>query len=178
MARSWRRYAVLLVGLLCLLPAAAEAEPAVMPAATCSGQTTWGFETLSTSWSSGAGVRTNSPGEQPHSGSWYAWLDGYGTTHTDTLSNTISIPFGCQGTLTFWLHIDTAETTTTTAYDKLTLKTNTVTLATWSNLNHITGYGLHSFSLPAGSVSLVFTGTEDSSLQTSFVIDDITLTVS
>ena len=47
----------------------------------------------------------------------------------------------------FWLHIDTAETTTTTAYDKLTVKANGTTLATYSNLNKNTGYAQHTFSL-------------------------------
>ena len=45
-------------------------------------------------------------------------------------------------------------------------------LATYSNLNHNTGYALKSFTVPAGSTSVSFTATEDSSLQTSFVIDD------
>src|SRR5215470_5740779 len=46
-----------------------------------------GFESGATSWSSTAGVIGQwSPSEPPHSGTWDAWLDGYGTTHTDTLS--------------------------------------------------------------------------------------------
>jgi hypothetical protein len=73
-------------------------------------------------------VVSNSTSEPPHSGSWDAWLDGYGSTHTDTLSQQVSIPAGCQATLTFWLHIDTAETTTTTAYDKLIGAIGTTTL--------------------------------------------------
>ena len=30
-----------------------------------------------------------------HSGSWDAWLDGYGRSHTDTLSQSVTIPSGC-----------------------------------------------------------------------------------
>ena len=55
------------------------------------------------------------------------------------------------------------------------------TLATFSNLNHITGYAQHSFSLVSfigQTVTLKFTGSEDSSLQTSFVVDDNALNVS
>ena len=77
-----------------------------------------GFETGSAApWTSTAGViNPNGAGETSHSGTWYAWLDGYGTTHTDTLSQTVTIPAGCTNTtFSFWLHIDTAETTTTTA---------------------------------------------------------------
>ena len=90
----------------------------------------------------------------------------------------VTIPAGCAATLTFWLHIDTAETTTTTAYDKLTVKAGATTLATYSNLNKATGYSQKSFNLSsfAGqTVTISFTGAEDSSLQTSFVIDDTAL---
>jgi hypothetical protein len=137
-----------------------------------------GFETGSAApWTSTAAViNPNGAGETSHSGTWYAWLDGYGTTHTDTLSQTVTVPAGCTATtVSFWLHIDTAETTTTTAFDKLTITANGTTLATFSNLNHASGYQQHSYSLGsfAGtSVTLKFTGTEDSSLQTSFVVDD------
>jgi hypothetical protein len=50
-----------------------------------------------------------------------------------------------------------------------------------SNLNHISGYAQHSFSLASftgQTITLKFTGTEDSSLQTSFVIDGNALNVS
>jgi serine protease len=137
-----------------------------------------GFETGSAApWTSTAGViNPNGAGETAHSGTWYAWLDGYGTTHTDTLSQTVTIPAGCAATtFSFWLHIDTAETTTTTQFDKLTITANGTTLATFSNLNQASGYQQHSYSLGsfAGTtVTLKFTGTEDASLQTSFVVDD------
>jgi len=137
-----------------------------------------GFETGSAApWTSTAGViNPNGAGETSHSGSWYAWLDGYGTTHTDTLSQTVTIPAGCTATtFSFWLHIDTSETTTTTAFDKLTITANGTTLATFSNLNHNSGYTQHTYSLGSfagSSVTVKFTGAEDSSLQTSFVVDD------
>jgi serine protease len=149
-----------------------------------------GFETGSAApWTSTAGViNPNGAGETAHGGTWYAWLDGYGTTHTDTLSQTVTIPAACTNTkFSFWLHIDTAETTTTTAYDKLKVQvlnsSGTVlsTLATFSNLNHASGYQQHTYSLGsfAGqTVKLKFTGTEDISLQTSFVIDDTAVNTS
>ncbi len=141
-----------------------------------------GFETGTASpWTASSGVVDSSSGEPAHSGSWKAWLDGYGTTHTDSLSQSVTIPAGCAATLTFYLHIDTAETTTSTAYDKLTVKAGSTTLATYSNLNKNSGYAQKSFNLSsfAGqTVTLSFTGAEDVSLQTSFVIDDTALTVS
>jgi Putative Ig domain len=148
-----------------------------------------GFETGSAApWTSTAGViNPNGAGETSHSGTWYAWLDGYGTTHTDTLAQTVTIPANCTtATFSFWLHIDTAETTTTTAFDTLKVQvlnsSGTVlsTLATFSNLNHNTGYAQHSYSLGSfigQKITLKFTGSEDSSLQTSFVVDDNALNV-
>ncbi len=138
-----------------------------------------GFETgTAAPWSASTGVVDNSTGEAAHAGSWKAWMNGYGTTHTDTLSQSVSIPSGCVATFSFWLHIDTAETTTTTAYDTLTVKAGTTTLATYSNLNKNTGYVQKSFTVPAGTTSISFTGVEDTSLQTSFVIDDAAFTAS
>lgn len=94
----------------------------------------------------------------------------------------MTLPAGCsKATLTFWLHVDTAETTTSTAYDKLTAKIGGTTLATYSNLDARTGYVQKSFdvsSFAGQSVALAFSGVEDSSLKTSFVLDDLALDVS
>jgi hypothetical protein len=141
-----------------------------------------GFESGATVWSSTSGVISTGTTAQPaHSGTKDAWLDGYGTTHTDTLTQSVTIPAGCSATLSFYLHIDTKETTTTTAYDKLTVKAGTTTLATYSNLNKAAGYTLRSFnvsSLAGQTVTISFSGVEDSSLETSFVVDDTALTAS
>ena len=141
-----------------------------------------GFETGSAApWSATAGVIDNSSGEAAHSGSWKAWLDGYGTSHTDTLSQSVTIPAGCHATLTYYLHIDTQETTGSTAYDKLTVTAGSTNLASYSNLNKNTGFAQKSFDLSsfAGqTVTIKFNGVEDSSLATSFVIDDTAVNVS
>lgn len=142
-----------------------------------------GFESGATGWAATAGVIGQNTGTgAPRTGSWSAWLDGYGTTHTDTLSQSVTIPSGCSTyTLSYYLKIATAETTTTIAYDKMTVTLGSTTLATYSNLNKTVGYELRSFNVSgfAGqTVTLKFTGTEDSSLQTSFVIDDTALNVS
>ncbi|OIJ99495.1 putative Ig domain-containing protein [Streptomyces monashensis] len=139
-----------------------------------------GFESGSTGWTATSGVITNDTGEAAHSGSYYAWLDGYGSSHTDTLSQSVTIPAGCKASFTFYLHIDTAETGST-AYDKLTVSAGSTTLASYSNLNANTGYAQKTFDLSsfAGqTVTLKFNGVEDSSLQTSFVIDDTAVTTS
>ncbi|MEU2426018.1 putative Ig domain-containing protein, partial [Streptomyces sp. NPDC007851] len=70
-----------------------------------------GFESGNTTWTASSGVITNSSSEAAHAGSYKAWLDGYGSTHTDTLSQSVTIPAGCtKTTFTFYLHVDTAET--------------------------------------------------------------------
>ncbi|WP_078891175.1 protease pro-enzyme activation domain-containing protein [Streptomyces sp. NRRL S-350] len=140
-----------------------------------------GFETGSASpWTASSGVVDNSSSQAAHSGSWKAWMDGYGSAHTDTMSQTVSIPAGCTSAkLTFWLHIDTAESGST-AYDKLTVQANSTTLATYSNANAAAGYVQRTLDLTsfAGqTVTIKFTGTEDSSQQTSFVIDDVAVNV-
>jgi hypothetical protein len=141
-----------------------------------------GFETgTATPWAASTGVIAHSATEPPRTGTYDAWLDGYGTATTDTLSQTVAIPAGCaSATLSYWLHIDTAETTTTTAYDTLTVKVGGTTLAGYSNLNHATGYAQHTVSLAAyigQTVTVTFTGVEDSVDQTSFVLDDTALSV-
>ncbi|MEU4382754.1 M28 family peptidase [Micromonospora echinofusca] len=141
-----------------------------------------GFESGSSPWTASSGVITNDADQPARTGSYKAWLVGYGSTRTDTLSQSVTIPAGCASyTLSFWLHVDTAETTTSTAYDRLVVQVGTATLATYSNLNAAAGYTQRSFNVAgyAGqTVTLKFTGTEDASLQTSFVIDDVTLQAS
>jgi hypothetical protein len=149
-----------------------------------------GFENGSASpapWSVTAGVINNSTSEPPHAGSWDAWMDGYGTTHTDTVLQTVTIPAGATAaTLSFFLHIDSAETSTTTAFDTLTVQirnsSGTVlsTLATFSNLNQAAGYQQKTFNLlsfKGQTIQILFTGMEDFTLQTSFVLDDVNLNV-
>ncbi|MCP3787120.1 M4 family metallopeptidase [Micromonospora sp. A3M-1-15] len=153
------------------------------PSGSCTGQklANPGFESGNVSWTASSGVITNDTAQAAHGGSYKAWLDGYGSTHTDTLTQSVTIPAGCRATLSFWLHIDSAESTTTTAYDKLTVKAGSTTLATYSNLNKATGYVQRSFdisSLAGTTATISFSGVEDSSLQTSFVVDDTAVTLS
>lgn len=145
-----------------------------------------GFESGAVNWTATAGVITNSTGQTPRTGSFYAWLDGYGTTHTDSLFQQIAVPSTATTvTLSFWLKINTAETTTVTPFDTLRVQirnsSNTVlsTLATYSNLDKTTGYVLKTFDITAfkgQTIRIYFLGVEDSSLQTSFVIDDTSCT--
>jgi subtilase family serine protease len=152
-----------------------------------------GFESGNTVWSATSDVILDNsetePYEQSHSGSWFAWLDGYGTPHTDTVAQAVTLPTGCHNyTLSFWKHIDTSESTSS-AVDTLKVQllnssgTVLTTLATFSNLNAASGYQQASYSIAgyAGQkVTLKFTGTEtDKGFGTTdFTLDDTAISVS
>jgi PKD repeat protein len=150
-----------------------------------------GFENgTAAPWSISAGVlctNDSCSGETAHAGAGFAWLDGYGSAHVDTASQAVTIPAGStSATLSFWLHVDTAETTTSHAYDTMKVQvfdaagTLLGTVAQFSNLDAASGYQQHSVNMDAyigKSVTLKFIGTEDSVDQTSFVLDDVDLNV-
>ena len=82
-----------------------------------------GFESGNTTWTASSGVITNASGQPARTGSYKAWLNGYGSTRTESLYQSVTLPAGCATyTLSFWLHIDTAETTGSTAYDRLAVQ--------------------------------------------------------
>ncbi len=146
-----------------------------------------GFESGATSWTGTTASIGTWTAEPARAGTKNAWLMGNGKTTTESLYQSITIPStAASATLTFYLHIDTAETTTSTQYDKFYVRvrnsagTTLATLATYSNLNKATGYSLKTFDLSAykgQTIQVYFYGTEDSSLQTSFVIDDVSVKV-
>ena len=128
-----------------------------------------------------AGVISTGSTAGPRTGSYVAWLDGYGTTHTDSLSQTVAIPAGkASATLSFYLKVTSSETGTT-AYDTLKVQVisggTTTTLATYSNANKGTAYVQRTFNLNSyvQIVTIKFLGVEDSSLATSFRVDDTSL---
>jgi len=145
-----------------------------------------GFESGNVSWTASTSVIDNSTNEPAHSGSWKAWLDGYGATHTDSIYQQVAIPStATSATLTFYLHIDTAETDPA-AYDTLNVQirnssgTVLATLGTYSNLDANTGYVQKSFNVltwKGQTVQVYLVGTEDVSYATSFVVDDFAMNV-
>jgi hypothetical protein len=138
-------------------------------------------------WTTTNAVIDSSAGRPARTGSWKAWLNGYATTHTDYIYQNVTIPAAStNATLSFYVRIDTAETTTTIQYDKLQVQVSTnggasyTTLATYSNLNANSTYTLKTFNLNGyigQTIRVRLYGTEDSSLQTSFVVDDTSLNV-
>jgi subtilase family protein/BACON domain-containing protein len=145
-----------------------------------------GLEGTATPWVfSGQSLR--STGAFPHSGTGYLIINGTDSS-SGTAYQTISIPSGTSPSLTFWLNITTEETTTTTVFDRFFVEVRSTsgtllgTLATFSNLNSSSaagvytlrgGYSLASFA--GQTVRIQFRGTTDSSLITSFRVDDVSV---
>jgi hypothetical protein len=150
-----------------------------------------GFETGSISpWTATAGVLADTgDGVPAHSGTWLAWLDGYGGAHTDTLAQTVTIPAACKtASLSFWLYINSTDPATK-AYDTFTVQvlnsggTVLATLATLSNQNAGTGYVQHTFPLTpylGQKVTIRYTGKETlgGGHDTNFFEDDNSISVS
>ncbi len=147
-----------------------------------------GFESGATSWAAAASSDiTTSTSYAPHAGSWYAWLGGWSTAHTDWMYQTVTIPSNAtSATLSFYLRVATAETTTTTAYDTLKVQlrdssNNVLTqLVSVSNLSASCCYALKSFDVSAyrgSTVRVYFEAVNDNGNQTSFLVDDAALKV-
>lgn len=146
-----------------------------------------GFETSLSPWvSSGTGALYTANGASPRSGTGYVYF-GNANNATGQTYQQVAIPSTATGTLTFWLNVTSAETTTTTQYDRLfvevrnTAGTLLATPATYSNLNKVassTAYTQRTLNLAAykgQTVRIQFRTTNDSSLITTFRVDDAVL---
>lgn len=146
-----------------------------------------GFEGSISPWvASGTGALYTNNGAYPQAGTGYIYFGGANSLSGQTYQQ-ISIPAGTTKTLSFFLNTTSAETTTTTQYDKLFVEvrnsagTLLTTLATYSNLNKTTAgsYGTaKSFSLAsyAGqTIRIQFRSTTDSSAITTFRVDTVSV---
>jgi len=147
--------------------------------------TNQGFETGTTPWTI-SGQVTRSTGAYPHSGTAYMIINGVNSS-SGTLYQTVTIPSGCTPSLNFWLNITTSEAAGDPIYDRLfievrsTTGTLLATLATFSNQNSGTAgvyvlrgpYNLSSFA--GQTVRIQVRGTNDSTLPTSFRVDDVSV---
>jgi vibriolysin len=161
-----------------------------------------GFETLTAStntapdgsWSRTAYTGTSfntliANGSAPRTGTDYAYVGVYTSSSQSVTSAGAVIPAAAtSATLTLYVSIVTSETTTTTAYDKLNVQlvdasTGSVlaTVGTLSNLNKTASsstYALKSYNVTTykgKTVKVRFAATNDSSLVTTFRIDDVSL---
>jgi Zn-dependent metalloprotease len=161
------------------------ATPTPTPTPTPSGTNllvNGGFETSISPWvNSGTGITYTASGTLGHGGTGYISM-GLANSATGTSYQTVAIPTTATGTLTFWVNTTSAETTTTTVYDRLfvevrnTSGTLLTTLATYSNLNKTpAGYQQKSLNVAAykgQTVRIQFRSTMDTSLITTFRVDD------
>ncbi|MFI9012091.1 M4 family metallopeptidase [Actinosynnema sp. NPDC053489] len=148
----------------------------------CSGQklVNPGFESGRTAWSDPNGTIGQFGSQAPaRTGTWVSWFGGWGSAHTDAITQSVTIPAGCKATLSFYVRVWTAETEAT-AYDTLQVSVGGSTVATLSNLDRNSAYALKAVDVSrfAGqTVAVKFAGTEDGNLQTSWAVDDATLTL-
>jgi subtilisin family serine protease len=142
-----------------------------------------GFENGTTGW-----IQTSSGGyplissSKPRTGSFGAWLTGYNSA-TETIGQTVTVASG-SSTLRYWWHMTSSESTAT-AYDYLRVRIyNAATGAliatprTWSNTSVRNVWSQDTLSLAAyvgQSIRIVFEGVTDSSVVSSFYIDDVSL---
>ena len=144
-----------------------------------------GFETSASPWvNSGTGVFYTANGSYPHGGTGYDYF-GVNDSVTGQTYQQVSIPSTATANLTFWLNVTSSETGTT-AYDNLYVEVRNTsgalltTLGTYSNVNKGTAgvYSQKSFSLAAyrgQTVRVQFRATTDSSVTTTFRVDDVSL---
>lgn len=157
--------------------------PSTQPPAAGEKIVNGNFEsTVNTAWSGDSWVITDAGSFAAHSGKRYAWFGGFGNSNTSYIKQTVTVP--TNGKLSFWLAIGTEETTTSSAYDTFKVQiynsngTLLKTLATFSNLNSKNAWSQYSYSLSAyagQNVTIKFTGTEDASKFTSFLLDDVSV---
>jgi subtilase family serine protease len=149
-----------------------------------------GFETGSIApWTSTSGVlASTSEGVPAQSGSYLAWLDGYGEAHTDTLAQTVTIPASCTSAVfTYWVEVNSTVTNTTKqAENKLVLDilnssgtvVQTVPVATAANNgSSYVEYTTNLASYIGQTITVKFVGTEVSGGNTSFFEDTNALNV-
>ncbi len=143
-----------------------------------------GFESGATAWTGTTGVITNSTSKPARTGTWKAWLGGNGRTISENVSQSVTIPStATAATLSYWVRTDTAESGST-VYDTMRVQiisgTTTTTLRTFSNVGTNSTYTQASHTLLAykgRTITIRFLASEDSSLQTSFVVDDTAVSV-
>ncbi len=140
-----------------------------------------GFENGTTGW-----TQYSSGGYQlidttrPHTGSYSAYECDYNNC-TEYVEQTVTVP--SNGTLTYWWY-QTSSEGTSTAYDYLRVRlystggTLLTTLRSWSNVNTRNTWSQDTLSLSAyagQTLKLRFMSTTDSSLQSAFFIDDVSV---
>jgi hypothetical protein len=130
------------------------------------------FEAGTGGWTQSAGV-IRDDGQYSNDGLGYAWLGGYGSTHTDSLSQRITIPFTGRPSLRFALRVNSDDTAN---QDALRLNVDGRTVRTFTAAQSGPTYVDQSVDLTpyrGRTVTLAWTSTEDDATPTTFLLDDI-----
>ena len=147
-----------------------------------------GFEEGDQGWVASEGVISNDSNEPARTGSFKAWLGGYGKPKAkpDQMYQEVTLPGDAHAlTLAFYLHVSTEEEKEQ-AFDTLTVSLRRPNgslvkkLATLSNIDAAPGYRLKTYDLTSfkgQAVRIYFTAREDNGSLTSFVIDDVRIAV-
>jgi subtilisin family serine protease len=140
-----------------------------------------GFEAGTSPWTqSSSGGYSLITTTRPHTGSYGAYLGGYNNA-TESISQQVTVP--ANGTLTYWWYMTTSESGST-VYDRLRVRvlnsagTVLATPRTWSNASGAGLWRQDTLSLAAyagQAVKVEFNATTDSSLVSSFFVDDVSL---
>lgn len=162
------------------------AIPVVTPVPTAVVLRNPGFESGAQDWMASEGVITSNINEPARTGTFKAWLGGYGVPHTDSVAQQITLPStGTAITLEFFLHISTEEQALQ-EFDRLRVRLRRPngqiarTLRTYSNLQAAPGFGRQTFDLTdfrGQTLRIELVATEDNGSITSFVVDDFRIII-
>lgn len=146
-----------------------------------------GFESGNVSWNASVPtIINNGTAFPPHNGNWKAQLNGKGTVNTQSIFQQVVLPANsCTATLSFFLRVATTETA---SVPNDTLKVQILdgtgkllkNLGTFSNLNKSANYVKKQFNVLAfkgKTIRVRFIGTENASLKTTFLVDDVALNI-
>src|SRR5574341_1112351 len=146
-----------------------------------------GFELGNMNWvASAASIINNTATFPAHNGNFKAQLNGKGTANKQNIFQQVSIPSNaCSAKLTFFLRVSTLDGTNI-AHHKLKVQIldtsgNVLkTLKTFSNLHKSANYvkrTLDVLNFKGQTVRVRFLGIEDSTLKTTFLVDDATIDI-
>lgn len=143
-----------------------------------------GFESGTASWHQSRSTLIDNDGSYSRTGSWYVYLPGYYSKHSDTVSQTLTVPSGGTSMLRFYLLVNTNRDPRSAGYDKLSVKVKsgrkTKTIKTYNNTDYSYGsYDLRSVDLSAyhgKRVTLSFvTNSNVDGYYASFQLDDVSV---
>jgi len=134
------------------------------------------FESGTGGWDQTADV-IRADGQYSNDGLGYAWLGGFGTTHTDSLSQRITVPSVGRPSVRFALRVNSDDTSAAN-HDALQLTVDGHAVRTFTPAQSGPKYVGESVDLTpyrGRTVTLAWTSTEDDATATTFLLDDVSV---